>query len=421
MRPPTCGRLHANMNPELFISRRISTSPSGRGRSAAERIAVVSVALGVAVMIVTLAVITGFATEISRRLSGMGAHIVVAPFGSEPLSPTPFGRDASTEEAMAAIPGIESVRPFVSAGGVIRSEKAMQGFLLKGIEGGYEETFFAEMLSRGELPAVGGEQRTKDILISRTTADLLELSPGDRVETVFLAADGDARRDRYRVTGIYSTGMDELEALALTDMRNVARIAGPDAGQISGYEVRLDGFGRIDELTARLNDTLAWCGDGTLYARNIVELNPGIFDWLRTHDVNAAVVIAVMAVVALFNMATALLIIVLERTRTVGLLKTLGMSDVSLQRVFLYRAAAIALRGILWGNAAGLALCAVQRFFKPLRLDSAGYLLSEVPVDVVPWHVILLDLCSLAAIVAVMALPVRIASGIKPEKALRYD
>lgn len=386
-----------------------------------ERIAAVSVALSLAVMIVAQAVIMGFKSEITRRMSGLGAHITVMAAGSDPASPSPVVRDAAAERAMLGAAGVGSLRAFDARGGVIRNDGAMQGILLKGIEGGYAGSFFEQTLVEGELPRTEGENRTKDVLLSRTTADLVGVRPGDKVEMIFLTDDGGARRDRFRVSGIYSTGMEEMEALALTDIRNVARLSDRDSAAVAGYEITVGDFRTLDAARRAVNAALDASGDDTLMARTVTELNPNIFDWLRTHDVNAAVVMAVMLTVALFNMVTALLIIVLERTRMIGILRALGMTGGALQRLFLYRSAAIVAKGLLPGNIAGIGLCLVQMQWHVVKLDSAGYLLSEVPVSLSAGWIAALNAGAAAVIVAAMFVPARFAARIRPEQSIRYE
>ena len=409
------------VNVEAFIARRIARSSPGNRPGVMERIAVVSVALSLAVMIVALAVIMGFKSEITHRLSGLGAHITVTAAGSDPASPSPVVRSASAEQAVLSAADVGSLRAFDARAGVIRNRGAMQGIVLKGIDGGYAGSFFEQMLEEGELPRTEGENRTKDVLLSRTTADLVAVRPGDKVEMIFLSDDGGARRDRFRVSGIYSTGMEEMEALALTDIRNVGRLSGRDSAAVAGYEIMLNDFRTLDDARRAVNAALDSAGDGTLIARSITELNPNIFDWLRTHDVNAAVIIAVMLVVALFNMVTALLIIVLERTRMIGILRALGMTGGALQRLFLYRSAAIVAKGLLPGNAVGIGLCLVQMQWHVARLDSAGYLLSEVPVSLSAGWIAALNAGAAAVIVAAMFVPARFAARIRPEQSIRYE
>ena len=233
------------------------------------------------------------------------------------------------------------------------------------------------------------------------------------------------RRDRFKVSGIYATGMDEFDrSVAMTDLRNVQRLADWSSEEVSGYEVTLADFLQAEDFSRRLNDMLLdsdreafW----DLTARSAQERFPTVFDWLKTHDVNAAVILVIMVVVAVFNMATALLTLVLERTRMIGLLKTMGMNNASLRRIFLYRALMLILRGVVWGNAIGLGICLLQYYFHLIPLDPEGYMLSEVPVAFgVGWW-LALNAGVVAVILTLLMLPASIISQVKPVEAIRYD
>lgn len=233
------------------------------------------------------------------------------------------------------------------------------------------------------------------------------------------------RRDRFRISGLYATGMDEADALlAFTDLRNVQRLADWQEDEVSGYELRTDDFAHSDDFARRVALRLLY-DDGdeaqNLTVTSLRELYPNIFDWLAAHNVNAAVIVGIMLVVAFFNMASALLILVLERTRMIGLLKALGMRNGPLRRIFLYRAAFIALRGMAWGNGVGLLLCLLQQWFHVVKLDSEGYLLSEVPIALEWGWWLLLNAGVLAVIVLLLVLPTYIISSIKPEQTIRYE
>ena len=220
----------------------------------------------------------------------------------------------------------------------MKTPDAILGVMLKGVDGGYDWSFFRDHLLEGELPRVGDSIRTKEILISRSVAREMGLVPGDKVEMLFVESEKSPRRDRFKVSGIYATGMDEFDrSVAMTDLRNVRRLADWSSDEVSGYEVTLADFSQAEDFSRRLNDMLLdsdreafW----DLTARSAQERFPTVFDWLKTHDVNAAVILVIMVVVAVFNMATALLTLVLERTRMIGLLKTMGMNSASLRRIF---------------------------------------------------------------------------------------
>ena len=222
--------------------------------------------------------------------------------------------------------------------------------MLKGVDGSFDWCFFREWLTEGELPRVGDSVRTKDALLSRTLADRLRLGVGDRVEMLFVEPGELPRRDRFKVSGIYASGLEDMDgAVVLTDLRNVQRLAEWTPEKVSGYEILLDDLAGADAFAARLSDALLYDeSDDTrnLVATSVMERYPNIFDWLRAHDVNGVVIVVIMLVVAFFNMASALMILVLERTRMIGLLKAFGMPDGQLRRIFLWRAAFITRAGV---------------------------------------------------------------------------
>ena len=403
------------MNLELFIARRIARNGPGNRPGVMVRIAVVAVALSVTVMILALAVIMGFKREITDRVTGFSAQVEVADLRSA----------GSIERAIRSAGEVVRLAPYAVKGGVVKTPDAILGVMLKGVDGGYDWSFFRDHLLEGELPRVGDSIRTKEILISRSVAREMGLVPGDKVEMLFVESEKSPRRDRFKVSGIYATGMDEFDrSVAMTDLRNVQRLADWSSDEVSGYEVTLADFSQAEDFSRRLNDMLLdsdreafW----DLTARSAQERFPTVFDWLKTHDVNAAVILVIMVVVAVFNMATALLTLVLERTRMIGLLKTMGMNSASLRRIFLYRALMLILRGVVWGNAIGLGICLLQYYFHLIPLDPEGYMLSEVPVAFgVGWW-LALNAGVVAVILTLLMLPASIISQVKPVEAIRYD
>lgn len=414
------------MNLSLFIARRLASSRSGARPGVMERIAVMSVALGIAVMILAMAVIMGFKREVAHKMEGFAAHLAVTDLrGVDALDAAPVARSPHVEALIRATPGFRALVPYAVKGGIVRTPDAVGEVVLKGVERDYDWSFFREWLLDGDLPRVGDSIRTKDVLLSRTLADRMMLGVGDKVEMLFVEPGERPRRDRFKVVGIYASGMDEMDAaMVITDLRNVQRLSdwGPD--QISGYEVRVDDLRHAaeaaDDLDRRLlhdehDDTV------NLVATSVTERYANIFDWLRAHDVNAAVIIVIMLVVAFFNMTSALLILVLERTRMIGLLKALGMTSGQLRAIFLWRAAFVALRGLAWGNIIGLALCLVQRATHWVKLSAEGYLLSEVPVELGWGWWAALNAGFLAAIVVLLVLPTAVVARIRPDETIRYE
>lgn len=414
------------MNLAFFIARRTAQRTPENKPGVMERIAVISVALSVAVMILAMAVIMGFKRDVARKVTAFSGHAVVNGVrGVGTLDSDPVRRSAHAEELIRSTEGFVSMAPYAVKGGIVRTADAVEGVMLKGVDGEYDWSSFGEWLVDGNLPRIGDSLRTKDILLSRSLADKLMLGVGDKIEMLFVETDDTPRRDRFKVAGIYSSGMDEMDnTMIMTDLRNVQRLADWSADEISGYEIFTSDLAGADDFARRLGRTLLYDdADETanLAVSSVTELYPNIFDWLKAHDVNAAVIIGIMLVVAFFNMTSALLILVLERTRMIGLLKALGMRNGLLREVFLWRAAFITLRGLAWGNAVGLAVCLVQKYFHVVKLSSEGYLLSEVPVALGWGWWLTLNVGVVAAIVALLIVPACIVSTVKPDESIRYE
>ncbi len=411
-------------NTELFIARRIGRQSEGNSRGVMVRIAIATTAVSLAVMIVAVAVIMGFRNEISAKISGFGGHLRISAldYGLSAES-KPIRIDSALEQDIAGIPGFRSIAPFALKGGLIKTDEATQGIMLKGVGEGYDWSFFEGYMQEGVLPRVGDTVRHKDIIISRSVARMLKLGVDDRVEMLFVHGDRPPRRDRFRVSGIYSSGLEEMDRhFVLTEVANVQRLNGWDVDQITGYEVattdirRLDGFEK--EAYVR---TLEHENEIPLMVRSIYGEYPQLFDWLKTHDVNAVVIITIMLVVALFSMISALLIILLERTSMIGILKALGMKNGSVRKIFVLRSAYILTVGLLIGNAFGIGLALLQKFTNIAKLDESGYFLSSVPIDLGWEWIVGLNIGTLVVILALLVFPTNIVSRITPEKTIRYQ
>ncbi len=391
-----------------------------------ERIAVVSVALSVAVAILAIAVMLGFKRDVTRKVTGFAAHAVVTDVrGVNALDSEPVHRSRYLESLIRSEGGFVSMTPYAVKGGIVRTDEAVEGVMLKGVDATYDWSSFGEWLVEGELPRVSDSIRTKDILLSRNLGGRLRLGVGDKVEMLFVEPGEMPRRDRFKVSGIYSSGMDEMDnAFIMTDIRNVQRLSGWSDDEISGYEIYTTDIAAADQFARNLGHTLLY--DDSDFTQNlavssVTELYPNIFDWLKAHDVNTAVIIVIMLVVAFFNMTSALLILVLERTRMIGLLKALGMRNGELRKIFLWRGAFITLKGLAWGNAIGLAMCFAQRHFHLIKLDSEGYLLSEVPVALGWGWWLALNVAAVAVIVTLLILPTAVLSSVRPDESIKYE
>ncbi len=411
-------------NLEYMLARRMAQYDGGSRAAVMMRIATISVALALAVMIITLAVFNGFRHELYADLRGFGADIELMEVSGLRRDAQPIEYEALLAERVAAIEGVRSVAPYVVIGAMAKSGDETLGLQLKGIDATYDTAWWQSRMVEGELPAVGGEERTKQILISRTTANRLAISVGDKVEILHVSAIAGARRDSYKVSGLYHTGLEEMDAsLAIADMRDVRRTAALEGEMISGYDIMLDKIKQSDKVAEAIDELLFMdediqtesCLPATLEMRN-----PVVFDWLKAHTVIAEVVIIIMMAVLLFNMAAAMLIMVFDRIGMIGALKAQGMRSAAIRRIFLYRAAILFVRGAVWGNVVGGVLVGMQALWQPIKLDPYGYMLSVLPVSVDATWWILLNVAALVVTVAVMVLPSAMVARIRPEESLKY-
>jgi len=422
------------LNVELFVARRLGSGAlrgvggargsETHGRGVMVRIAVTTVAVAVAVMILAVAVISGFRAEISGKITAFTGHVKVQAAdygltgGSEPIT-----LSEELRERIATVPGVLTVSPYALKTGVIKTADATHGVMLKGVDASYDLALFAESLVEGTLPRLSDSVRHKDILISVGVARMMRLGVDSRLEMIFVDG-GRPRRDRFRVCGLYSTGFGEMDnRFAVTDINDVRRLEGWTADEASGYEIRLAGMDGIAEATQSIGAIVAeyGVGLGSLAVLSVVDEFPQHFDWLATHDVNAAVIIVIMVVVALISMLSALLVIVFERIRMIGILKTLGMTNRALRRVFVARAAQVVLWGLIIGNVLGIGMAMLQRATGVMRLDEQGYFISRVPIELSAWWIAALDVGTFVVIVGLMVLPTAIVSRITPEKTVRYQ
>lgn len=408
---------------ELFLARRIAPK-RGERSGAMTGIARLSVAISVAVMLVALSVISGFKDALHQKLTGLDAHITVEPSGSYyALEKSPLTLNAEFEAAVAEFDHFRSITPYAARAGIIKSNSAMQGAFLRGVSEGYDSLFYRSFLVEGSLPRIATSERKKDILISQTLANLLEVGVGDKIEFVFTSPTSTLRRDSYKISGIFSSGMAAMEqSLTITDIRNVQRINGWAENQVSGYMIMADGIEQMEELCGEVRAEGYLAGDEEVWRTlNLSDNYPQLFDWLATHDINGAVIIVIMLAVALLNMISALLIIIFERIRMIGTLKALGMRNGAVQRVFLLCGTKIILSGLLWGNIIGGGLLALQHFTGFVSLNPEAYMLSAVPVGFEWGWWLGLNILLPVVLLALLMIPVAITSRIKPDQTLKYQ
>ncbi len=414
------------MRLEYFIAKKIQFSQDGSRQVTppAVRIAMAGIALGLAVMILSVAIIVGFKKEVRNKVIGFGSHIQITNFDSNAsYEYAPIAVSDTLLAELAAFPGIRHVEAFATKPGMIKTEEDFQGIILKGVGREYDWTFFRNNLKEGELPVFESDKSSTDILLSRYICDLLGLKLGDPVLMYFIQDDVRARR--FHVKGIYDSGSPEFDKLyALGDIRQVRRLNGWEDDQVSGLELLVDDYNKLDAISENLYFFMAEKKDrfdNLFYTRSIKELNYIIFHWLGALDINVVLILILMMAVAGFTMISGLLIIIMERINMIGVLKALGQNNASIRKVFLYIAFFLIGKGMLWGNAIGIAVCLVQEHFRLFKLDPSVYYVDAVPVEFNLLHLLLINIGALAASMGMMFGATYMISKVEPVKSIRFD
>ena len=417
------------MNTELFIARRLFFGESDKTFLSHKiiRIALVAIALGLTVMIISVAVVTGFKNEIRNKVIGFGSHIQIVNFDSNNSYETrPIPKTQAFIPKLENLPGVQKLQVFATKPGMIKTDEYIQGIVFKGVDTGYDWSFFEQNLTEGKLPAINDSVRSNEILISEQVSKLLEVVVGERVVLFFVNEDeNNPLMLQLTVCGLYKTSLDEFDNLfVLGDLQQVQRLNNWTAGQISGFEIVISDFHRIDEIEQNVRNIVLDYRidkDAILRTTNITREYPQIFDWLSVLDMNVWIILILMAVVAGFNMVSGLLVLILERSRMIGVLKALGSPNWSVRRIFLYLAVFLTSRGMIWGNAIGIAFIFLQKYFKILKLNPATYYVDFVPVNFSPVHLLLLNIGAITATTLMLVMPSYLVSKISPEKTIRFD
>ena len=414
------------MNLELFIAKKIHFSQKEGKRTSlpAIKIAITGIALGLAVMILSLAIIIGFKMEIRNKVIGFGSNIQITNFDRNSSFETePIAINDSLLAMIKQFPGVRHISPFSTKPGILKTETDFQGIVLKGVDQTYDWTFFRDNLKEGALPSFDGKRASTDILMSQHMANLLKLKVGDSFLTYFVQDNVKARK--FHITGIYDTGFVDYDKLfVITDIRQITSLNDWEKDEVSGYEIMIDKFDNLDLVTEGLDEALDEETDksgNSYYVRSIKELNPEIFAWLDVLDINVVVIIILMLTVAGFTMISGLLIIILERTNMIGILKALGESNANIRKIFLYVSFFLISKGMLWGNIIGIALCLLQSRFNIVSLDPETYYLNSVPIDLNITAWLLLNIGTLIVSMFMMLAPSYLITKIAPAKSIRFE
>lgn len=387
-------------------------------------IAIIGIALGLAVMILAVSILTGFKQQIRDKVAGFGAHIQVVNFDANLSYETvPISSNQPFVPKIREHRGIRNVQVFATKAGIIKTDENIQGVVLKGISSDYDWSFFRSNMVEGETLSVSDTARSNDVVISKKVADMLGFMPGDSFSMFFVQ--DPPRMRKFTVLGIYETSLEEFDKTYLfCDINHIRSLNGWSDDQISGFEIYINDFDQLDYMTDVIRDSIGYRiseEEEQLKVTNIRGRYPQIFDWLGFQDTNVIIILVLMILVAGFNMISGLLILILEKTNMIGVLKALGAGNKVIRRIFLYQAAWLTAKGLFWGNIIGIGLALLQLRTEMISLDPSSYYLSSVPINLDPVHIILLNIGTMIAIILMLLIPSQLIARITPVKAIRYN
>ena len=375
-------------------------------------------------MIVAVCIIIGFKKEIREKVIGFGSHIQITSFDSNSsYEHQPIAFSDTLRNMLENNPEITHVQKFITKPGIIKTDEDFLGVVLKGVFDDYDWRFFEKNLIEGNIINLNDTSGTNQAIISQNIAKKLHLKLGDNFTTYFVQEPVRARR--FVITGIYETNFEDYDKLyVITDEKILSNLNDWEDDMVSGIEVLVKDYNKLDQTAQDLFFEMSSYKDrfgNALYTRSIKDINPMIFNWLNLLDMNVWVILILMILVSGFTMISGLLIIILERTNMIGMLKSMGARDFSIRKVFLYLSAFLIGQGMLWGNIIGLAFCLIQKNFQLLKLDPATYYLSAVPIDLNPLYVILLNIGTLIVSLIMMIAPSYLVAKITPAKSIRFE
>lgn len=415
------------MNWKLFIAKRIYQNNEG-GKEVSKpavRIAMWGIAVGLAVMIISVSVVVGFKHEVRDKVVGLGSDITITNFDAQKSYETePILVNDSLMTILQTQDGVKHVQRYSTKAGMIMTDDNFWGMVLKGVSEEYDWTFLQKHLQEGEIPIFSDTASTNRTLISRTIANKLQLKVGDKLHTYYV--DGEqVRARRLQVAGIYQTNFSMIDDLfLLTDLYTVNRLNSWKTGQVSGIELEVTDYDRLEEVKEAIGKQVDMQKDRyghTYYTQTVEQANPQIFAWLDLLDLNVWVILILMTGVAGFTMISGLLIIILERTNMIGILKALGADNWAIRKVFLNFSFFLISRGMIWGNIIGLLFIVLQSCFHVLRLDPSTYYVDYVPVEFNIWLYLLLNVCTLLISMLMLVGPSYLITHIHPAKSIQFE
>ena len=383
------------------------------------KISIAAIALGITVMIIALSIVSGFQREIRNKVIGFGGHIQITKYDSQnTYEATPIDKNQAFYPSLDTVEGIKHIQIFATKAGIIKTNEDIYGVIVKGIGSDFDWSFFNDKLKEGSPIIIDTANPTNDIIISQTIANKMNIKLHDKMFLYFIQTDGQLRPKDFIVKGIYQSGLEQFDNIyVITDITHIQKRNNWSSNQIGGFEVIIDNYEDLTKLDEFVYDHIGY----DLHSVTIIDKNPDIFNWLELQDINVMIIIILMVLVAVINIISALLILILERTNMIGILKALGMPNWNVRKVFLYNALNLIIKGLVIGNIVGIGLCLLQLQFGFLKLPEESYYVSQVPIKLDLYSIIILNIGTLIVCFLMLILPSYVITKISPVKAIRFD
>ena len=417
------------MNINLYIARRIFSAKENR-KNLSHRIvniALLGIVLGLVVLILSVAIVTGYKSEVGRKVIGFGSHLQIVNLDSNQSFETgPVSQDQPFLSEIKNVDGVRHVQIFATKPGIIRTSDEIQGVVLKGIGPDFDWSFFKENKVAGEPFKVQDTVRSNKAWISQQMAGLLNVKIGDPLTMFFVSPPEILPRQRkFELAGIYKTSLEEFDRMfVLVDINHIRRLNNWKIDEVSGFEILVNDFSQLEKQEREIHNILLRHTNPdspVLQVVSIKEKYRQIFDWLGLLDMNVWVILTLMVLVAGFNMVSSLLVIILERTQMIGILKAMGARNWSIRKVFLYFSVMLILKALVLGNILGIGICLIQKYTHVFKLDPTSYYLEYVPVNLTVLHLVLLNVGTVLVTTAMLLLPSYFITKVSPEKSIRFE
>ncbi|MGE6357080.1 ABC transporter permease [Flavobacterium sp. NPDC079362] len=411
------------MNLEYFIARRLITAKDYKSSISAPiiKIAISAIAIGIIMMMVSVATGMGLQQKIRDKVSAFNGQIIISNYDNNNSEVTliPISKEQDFYPDFKSVPQVSHIQAIASKAGIIRTENAFEGIVFKGVGADYDWNNIKEYVVEGKVPDFT-KALNEEVLISRFLADRLNLKVGDNFNTFFIKEEQGKMPNsrRFKIAGIFNSGFQQFDATYIIgDIRHIQRINKWTPDQVGAFEVFIKDFDQIKTTGNQIYDQTS----SSLDTKTIIEKYSYIFDWLQLFDFNIVIILGIMILVATINMVVALLVLILERTQMIGILKAMGANNWTVRKIFLYNAFYLIIRGLFWGNLIGIAILLIQQQFGIVQLNPENYYVNQAPVYLNWGYIALLNLLTITVCFVVLLIPSYIITKISPVKAIRFE